>query len=90
MPQPLAGKIRTQPTKRNAALEAAEKDREKKISNIDSEIKRLNEEKIKLKEEQMEAKRRIKAEQQIQSNVDDWIREFCYCAGYVEDTDGTE
>ena len=69
---------------------AAEKDREKKISNIDSEIKRLNEEKIKLKEEQMEAKRRIKAEQQIQSNVDDWIWEFCYCAGYVEDTDGTE
>lgn len=69
---------------------AAEKDREKKISNIDSEIKRLNEEKVKLKEEQMEAKRRIKAEQQIQSNVDDWIREFCYCAGYAEDTDGTE
>ena len=69
---------------------AAEKDREKKISNIDAEIKRLNEEKVKLKEEQMEAKRRIKAEQQIQSNVDDWIREFCYCAGYVEDTDGTE
>lgn len=63
---------------------AAEKDREKKISNIDSEIKRLNEEKVKLKEEQMEAKRRIKAEQQIQSNVDDWIREFCYCAGYAE------
>ena len=28
---------------------AAEKDREKKISNIDSEIKRLNEEKVKLR-----------------------------------------
>ena len=27
LPQPLAGKIRTQPAKRNAALEAAEKDR---------------------------------------------------------------
>ena len=69
---------------------AVEKDREKKISSIDSEIKRLNAEKIKLKEEQMEAKRRIKAEQQIQCSADDWIREFYYYAGYVEDTDGKE
>lgn len=69
---------------------AVEKDREKKISSIDSEIKRLNAEKTQLKEEQMEAKRRIKAEQQIQCNADDWIREFCYYAGYVEDTNGTE
>lgn len=69
---------------------AMEKDWTKRLMDIDMELERLNDEKRQLKGELAEAKKRIRAEQLIQSSADEWIREFCYYAGYVEDTDVTE
>ena len=67
-----------------------EKEWEKRLMDIDMELERLNDEKIQLKRDLAKAKKHMRAEQLIQASADEWIREFCYYAGYVEDTDVTE
>ena len=77
-------------TDRMDLITAMEKEWEKRLMDIDMELERLNDEKIQLKRDLAKAKKRMRAEQLILVSVDEWIREFCYYAGYVEDTDVTE
>ena len=77
-------------TDRLDLITAMEKEWEKRLMDIDMELERLNDEKIQLKRDLAKAKKRMRAEQLIQASADEWIREFCYYAGYVEDTDVTE
>ena len=74
-------------TDRLDLITAMEKEWEKRLMDIDMELERLNDEKIQLKRDLAKAKKRMRAEQ---PSADEWIREFCYYAGYVEDTDVTE
>ena len=77
-------------TDRLDLITAMEKEWEKRLMDIDMELERLNDEKIQLKRDLAKAKKRMRAEQLILVSADEWIREFCYYAGYVEDTDVTE
>lgn len=77
-------------TDRLDLITAMEKEWEKRLMGIDMELERLNDEKIQLKRDLAKAKKRMRAEQLIQASADEWIREFSYYAGYVEDTDVTE
>ena len=77
-------------TDRLDLITAMEKEWEKRLMDIDMELERLNDEKIQLKRDLAKAKKRMRAEQLIQASADGWIRELCYYAGYVEDTDVTE
>ena len=77
-------------TDRLDLITAMEKEWEKRLMDIDMELERLNDEKIQLKRDLAKAKKRMRAEQLILASADEWIREFCYYAGYVEDTDVTE
>lgn len=77
-------------TDRLDLITAMEKEWEKRLMDIDMELERLNDEKIQLKRDLAKAKKRMRAEQLIQASADEWIREFSYYAGYVEDTDVTE
>lgn len=74
-------------TDRLDLITAMEKEWEKRLMDIDMELERLNDEKIQLKRDLAKAKKRMRAEQLIRASADEWIREFCYYAGYVEDTD---
>lgn len=77
-------------TDRLDLITAMEKEWEKRLMDIDMELERLNDEKIQLKRDLAKAKKRMRAEQLILVSADEWIREFCYYAGYVEDTDVTK
>ena len=77
-------------TDRLDLITAMEKEWEKRLMDIDMELERLNDEKIQLKRDLAKAKKRMRAEQLILASADEWIREICYYAGYVEDTDVTE
>ena len=77
-------------TDRLDLITAMEKEWEKRLMDIDMELERLNDEKIQLKRDLAKAKKHMRAEQLIQASADEWIREFCYYVGYVEDTDVTE
>ena len=77
-------------TDRLDLITAMEKEWEKRLMDIDMELERLNDEKIQLKRDLAKAKKRMRAEQLILASADEWIREFCYYAGYVENTDVTE
>lgn len=74
-------------TDRLDLITAMEKEWEKRLMDIDMELERLNDEKIQLKRDLAKAKKRMRAEQLIQASADEWIREFSYYVGYVEDTD---
>lgn len=74
-------------TDRLDLITAMEKEWEKRLMDIDMELERLNDEKIQLKRDLAKAKKRMRAEQLILVSADEWIREFCYYAGYVEENE---
>lgn len=74
-------------TDRLDLITAMEKEWEKRLMDIDMELERLNDEKIQLKRDLAKAKKRMRAEQLILVSADEWIREFYYYAGYVEENE---
>ena len=74
-------------TDRLDLITAMEKEWDKRLMDIDMELERLNDEKIQLKRDLAKAKKRMRAEQLILVSADEWIREFCYYAGYVEENE---